>query len=107
MSSFGNLPHVHVRKESRHRTHHDNMNWDQETSTAEKEDDIDSTATMETTTFTPTTIKAEKEDNADSTATTTTAAATSVFGSEWEHYVTEGLAETTTLDEKIYIFGER
>ena len=50
-------------------THHNNMNWNQETSPAEKEDDADSTAIMETTTFTPTTIKAKKEDDADSTAT--------------------------------------
>ena len=62
---------------------------------------------MKMTTFTPTTIKAEKEDDADSTATTTTAAATSVFGSEWEDYVTEGLAEIPTPDEQIYVFGER
>ena len=52
------------------------------------------------------TIKAEKEDDADSTATTTTAAATSVFESEWDDYMTEGLAETTTSNEWIYVFGK-
>ena len=83
------------------------MNWNQENGTAKKEDATDSTAATTTTTYAPTTIQAEKEDDIDYTVTTTTAAATSVFGSEWEHYVTEGLAETTTLDEKIYIFGER
>ena len=83
MRSFGNLPRVHVEKEPRHRTHHENMKRSQEISTT------------------------EKEDNADSTATTTTAAATLVFRSEWEYNVTEGLAETTTPDEQICVFGER
>ena len=44
------------------------MNWNQETSTAVKKHDIDSTATIVTTTFTSTIIKAVKEDNKDSTA---------------------------------------
>ena len=84
------------------------MNWNQETRTAEKGDDTDSTATMATTAFTPTKIKAEKEDAADSSATTTSVVATSVFELEWEDYeVTEGLVETTTPNEQIYVFGER
>ena len=37
------------------------------------------------------TTTVDKEDNADSTATTIAAAATSVFGSEWEDCITEGL----------------
>ena len=47
-------------KEPRTRTQNSNMNWNQETSIAEKEYDIDSTATIVTTDFAPTIIKAVK-----------------------------------------------
>ena len=47
------------------------------------------------------TTTAEKEDDTDSTATVTTTAVTSVCESEWNDYITEGLAETTTLDGQI------
>ena len=49
---------------------------------AEKGDATDSTSTMTTTIFEPTTIKAEKEDDTDSTVTVTTVIATSVCASE-------------------------
>ena len=52
------------------------------------------------------TTKAEKEDEADSTATLTTVAFTSVCESEWDNDITEGLAETTALNDQIYVFGK-
>ena len=53
------------------------------------------------------TTTAEKEDDTDSTATVTTAVFTSVCESEWDDDITEGLAETTTLnDQIIYVFGK-
>ena len=53
------------------------------------------------------TTTAEKEDDADSTATVTTAAVTSVCESGWGDDSTEVLAETTTLNDQIYVFGKR
>ena len=53
------------------------------------------------------TTTAEKEDDADSTATVTTAALTSVCGSEWDNDTVERLAETTTLNDQIYVFERR
>lgn len=47
------------------------------------------------------TTTAEKEDDADSTATVTTAAVTSVCESGWGDDSTEVLAETTTLNDQI------
>ena len=73
---------------------------------AEKEGDTDSTATIKTAIFAPTTITAEKEDDTDSAATVTTAAVTSVCVSEWGDDITEGLAETTALNDQIYVFGK-
>ena len=74
---------------------------------AEKEDATDSTATMTTAIFAPTAITAEKEDDLDSTATVTTATATSVCASERDNDITEGLAEATTPNNQIYVFGKR
>ena len=45
----------------------------------------------------------KKEDGTDSTATVTTAAVTSDCESEWNDYITERLAETTTLNDQIYL----
>ena len=53
------------------------------------------------------TTSAEKKDNTNSTVIETTAAFTSVCESEWENYTTEGLAETTTLNNQTYAFGKR
>ena len=69
MSPTGNVPFIQVGEGPKRRMHNSKKNKNQETNIAEKEDDADSTAIMETTTFTPTTIKAKKEDDADSTAT--------------------------------------
>ena len=74
---FGNFPHVHVRKDPKSRTQHNNMKKNQGTNITEKEVDTDSTATE------------------------TTAACTSVCGLEWDNYTTEGLSETTTLNNQI------
>ena len=52
MSFVGNFPHVQVEKEPKSRTQHDNMKENQGTTTAEKEDDTDSTATKTSATFT-------------------------------------------------------
>ena len=52
------------------------------------------------------TTTAEKEDDKVSTATLTTAAVTSVCGSEWDHDTIGRLAETTTLNDQIYVFGK-
>ena len=49
------------------------------------------------------TTSAGKKDNTDSTVTKTTAASTSVRESEWDHYTTEGLAETTKLNNQTYL----
>ena len=106
MSSFGNFSQVQEGKEPNTGTQHDNMNWNQQTSIAKKEHEINCTATTITTTFS-TTTNAGKEDNADSTATSTTTVATSIAGSEWEDSITEGLTEITTSDELIYVFGKR
>ena len=53
------------------------------------------------------TITADKEDNTDSTATVTTATFASGCGSEWDDDIIEGLAEPTTLNDQIYVFGKR
>ena len=53
------------------------------------------------------TTTADNEDNTDSTATVTTAAFTSVCGSEWGDNTIEGLAEPSTLNNQIYVFGKR
>ena len=53
------------------------------------------------------TTTAEKEDDTDSTATLTTAAFTSVCESEWDNDITERLAETTTSNDEIYVFGKK
>ena len=53
------------------------------------------------------TTPSRKKDDTDSTATVTTAAFTSVCESEWDSYTTEGLAETTTLNDQIHVFGKR
>ena len=50
---------------------------------------------------------ADKEDDTDSTATVTTTAFTSICGSEWDDDAVEGLAETTILNDQIYVFGKR
>ena len=52
------------------------------------------------------TTTAEKKDDTDSTATVTTAAFTSVCESEWDDDITERLARTTTLNNQIYVFGK-
>ena len=70
MSHLGNPPRVQVGKEPRHRTYHENTNWNQENGTAKEEDATDSIAATTTTTYAPITIQAEKEDGTDSTATT-------------------------------------
>ena len=70
-------------KEPKKRTHHNNMKKNQGTTASDKEDDTDSTSTK------------------------ITAAFTSVCESEWENYTTEGLAETTTLNNQTYAFGKR
>ena len=49
------------------------------------------------------TTTAEKEDNTDSTATVITAAFTSVCESEWDDDITEPLAGTTISNNQIYI----
>ena len=36
----------------------------------------------------------------------TTTAVTSVCELEWNNYITEGLAATTTLNDQIYVFGK-
>ena len=72
----------HVEKKPKSRTPHDNEKKNQGTNTA------------------------EKEDATDSTATETTAAFTLVCESKWGDYTTEGLAETTTLNDQIYVFGK-
>jgi len=53
------------------------------------------------------TATAEKEDDTDSTATVATAAFTLVCESEWDDDIAERLSETTTLNNQIYVFGER
>ena len=53
------------------------------------------------------TTRSRKDDDTNSTATVTTTAVTSVCESEWNNYITEGLAETTTLNDQIYVFGKR
>ena len=53
------------------------------------------------------TITADKEDDTDSTATVTTATFASGCGSEWDDDIIEGLAEPTTLNDQIYVFGKR
>ena len=47
------------------------------------------------------TTPSRKKDDTDSTATVTTAAFTSVCESEWDDITTEGLAETTILNDQI------
>ena len=51
MSFMGNFSHVQVGKEPKSRTQHDSMKKNQETATAKKEDDADSTTTKTTATF--------------------------------------------------------
>ena len=53
------------------------------------------------------TTTAEKEDDTDSTDTVTTAAFTSVCELEQDDDIAERLAETTTLNNQIYVFGKR
>ena len=53
------------------------------------------------------TTTAEKEDDTDSTATVTTAAFTSVSELEWDDDISEKKAETTTLNNQMYVFGKR
>ena len=53
------------------------------------------------------TTTVDKEDNADSTATVTTAVFTSICGSELGDDATEGLAEPTTLNDQICVFGKK
>ena len=36
----------------------------------------------------------------------TTTAVTSVCELEWDDYITEGLAEITTLNDQVYVFGK-
>ena len=79
---FGNFLHVHMRKEPKRRTQHNNTNRNQGTCTAEKEDNIDFTAIV------------------------TTAAFTSIE-SKWDNYITEGLAVKTTLNNQIYVVGKK
>ena len=52
------------------------------------------------------TTTAEKKDDTDSKTAETTAAFISVCESEWDNYTTEGLVETTTLNDQIYVFGK-
>ena len=54
------------------------------------------------------TSTADMEDDTDSTATVTTAAFTSGCESEWDDDITERLAGTATLNNQIwYVFGKR
>ena len=53
------------------------------------------------------TTPSRKEDDTNSTATVTTAAFTSDGELEWDDYITEGLAETTTLNDQVHVFGKR
>ena len=53
------------------------------------------------------TTPSRKEDNTDFTATETTTDVNSVCESEQNDYITEGLAETITLNDQIYVFGKR
>ena len=133
MSHLGNPPHVHVGKEPRERTRHDNMNWapacnlslaqveegprrwmqsdcknkNSNKDTAAKEDATDSTASMTKLVSVPTTVMAEKEDDTDSTATVTTAAATLVSASEWDNDIVTTLESSATWNEQICVFGKR
>ena len=52
------------------------------------------------------TTTAEQEDNTDAKVTMTTEAFTSICESEWGDDIAEGLAETTTLNNQIYVFGK-
>ena len=74
MSFVGKFPHVQVGKEPRTRTQHDNMKKNQGTTTAEKEDDTDSTATKTTATF------------------------TSNCKLDWDDYTDDRITEETTLN---------
>ena len=103
MSPASNLPFIQVGEKPKRRMQNSNKNKYQETNMAEKEDDTDSTAIKTTATFTSTTITAEKEDGTYSRATMITAAFTSVCVSEWGNYI---LAEITTLNDQIYVFGK-
>ena len=51
------------------------------------------------------TTTGEKEDNTDSTAIVTTSAFTTGCEMEWGDDITERLAETTTSNNQIYVFG--
>ena len=107
MTPTGNLPSIQVREEPERWIQNKKQNKNKKTYMAEKEDDTDSTATMTTVIFAPTTITAEKEDGTDSTATVITAAFTSVCGSKWDNGIIERLAEITTVNDHIYVFGKR
>ena len=52
------------------------------------------------------TTTSEKEDDTDSTATVTTAPFTSVCELEWDNDIAERLTETTSLNGQIYVFGK-
>ena len=52
------------------------------------------------------TTTAEKEDDTDSTGTVTTAAFTSVCELESDDDITKQLAGTTTSNNQIYVFGK-
>ena len=58
-------------------------------------------------TFTSTTVTVKKEDETDSTATMTTTACTSVWESEWDDDIIEGLTEIMTLANQTYFFGQQ
>ena len=73
MTPTGNLSFIQVGEEPRRWMQNDNKNKNTKMNMAEKEHTTDSTATMTTANFTPTTIKAEKEEDTDSPATVTTA----------------------------------
>ena len=107
MTPTGNLSFIQVGEDPKRWMQNDNKNKNTKMNTAEKEDATDSTATMTTAIFAPTTITTEKEDNTESTTTVTTATATSVCASEWDADITEVLEESTALQDQIYAFGKR
>ena len=53
------------------------------------------------------TSTAEKEDDTDSTATKTTATFTSNYELDWGDCTDDGMTEATTLDDHTYSFGRR
>ena len=83
MSFVGNFPRVQAGKKPKNRTHCDNMKKNQVTTTAENEDDTDSTATK------------------------TTAIFTSNCELDWDSYTDDGIIEETTSNNHTYSFGRR